>query len=72
MVKEFLDEQGAVYEVRNVAIDERARDEFLALGTRLPPVTVIGERVIEGFDPVAIAAALTDGGEDLLDPRHGV
>ena len=41
MVKEFLSQQGVEFSVKNVATDERAREEFLRAGYRLPPVTVI-------------------------------
>lgn len=51
MVKEFLSQQGVDYELRNVAMDERALREFLALGLPLPPVTVVDGVPVQGFQP---------------------
>lgn len=51
MVKEFLSQQGVDYELRNVATDERALREFLALGLPLPPVTVVDGVPVQGFQP---------------------
>lgn len=44
--------------MRLVEEDDAAYDELLALGYRTVPVTVIGERVITGFDPARLAEAL--------------
>jgi hypothetical protein len=44
--------------VKYVDDDEAAYDELLALGFRLVPVTVIGPRIIKGYDPSAIMDAL--------------
>ena len=38
--------------------DDAAYGELLALGFRLVPVTVIGPRIIKGYDPAAIKDAL--------------
>ena len=58
MVKEFLSRAGHSFEVRLVDEDEAAYDELIALGYRTVPVTVIGDRVVTGFDPRALRAAL--------------
>jgi hypothetical protein len=59
VVKEFLSRDLRLeYELRDVTRDPGAAREFLALGARLPPVTVIGERIIEGFQPEELIAAV--------------
>ncbi len=42
----------------NVDEDEHAYDELLARGWRTVPVTVIGESVLRGFNPVELADAI--------------
>lgn len=54
----MLSREGAAFAVKNVEEDDRAYDELIALGFRLVPVTVIGERTIKGYDPAAIIDAL--------------
>lgn len=44
----------------NVDQDDRAYDELIARGWRTIPVTVMGERVIKGFDVAALTAAIAD------------
>ena len=44
----------------NVDEDARAYDELIARGWRTIPVTVMGERVIKGFDVAALTAAIAD------------
>jgi hypothetical protein len=59
VVKEFLSRDLRVrYELRDVTRDPAAAEEFRALGARLPPVTVIGERVIEGYRPEELLEAV--------------
>lgn len=43
----------------NVEQDDRAYDALLALGYRTVPVTVIADRVIKGFAPEALDAAIS-------------
>jgi glutaredoxin len=57
-VKEFLSRAGHRFTERNVEEDDRAYDELVALGFRVVPVTVIGDRRITGFDLDALRAAL--------------
>ena len=44
--------------VRDVDEDDGAYDELVSLGWRAVPVTMIGDRAIKGFDPVALREAL--------------
>lgn len=62
MVKAYLSLRGFQYAEKNVSIDRRGRSELLALGFESTPVTVIGKRVIEGYDGEAIDAALAELG----------
>jgi hypothetical protein len=57
-VKEFLSRAGATFTVLNVDEDERAYDALLARGLRSVPVTIVGDRVVRGFDPAALEQAL--------------
>ncbi len=51
MVRRYLAERGVRYEVRDVSHDPAAREEFLRRGFRLPPVLVIGDVAVEGYQP---------------------
>ena len=42
----------------NVDEDDRAYDALIAHGLRTVPVTVVGDQVIRGYDPAALAQAL--------------
>jgi hypothetical protein len=57
-VKEFLSRAGATFTVMNVDEDDRAYDALLARGLRTVPVTIVGDRVIRGYDPAALEQAL--------------
>jgi glutaredoxin len=59
-VKEFLSRAGVPFTAFNVDEDDRACDELIARGYRTIPVTVIGERVVKGFDAEALASAIAD------------
>jgi len=59
-VKELLSREGVSFTAYNVDEDERAYDELLARGWRTIPVTVIGERVLKGFNPVELADAIAE------------
>jgi len=48
--------------VRDLTRDAAARAEFLRRGFRLPPVVVVGDGAVEGFDPERIQALLADAG----------
>jgi glutaredoxin len=57
-VKEFLSHAGAAFTAKNIDEDDAAYDELLALKFRTVPVTVIGDRMIKGYDPDALRSAL--------------
>jgi glutaredoxin len=57
-VKEFLSRAAVPFTAYNVDEDDRAYDELIARGWRTVPVTVIGDRVVNGFDADALTAAL--------------
>ena len=61
-MKEFLSREGHTYDVKNIEEDDRAYDELLALGARSVPVTVIGDRIVTGFDQTALRTALAAAG----------
>ena len=62
MVKEFLSRAGYTFETRNIEEDDQAYRELLALGARSVPVTLIGDRMITGFDQARLRSALADAG----------
>ena len=57
-VKEFLSRSGRQFIVRDVDEDPSAYEELIRRGFRTVPVTLIGERTVKGFDPIALRAAL--------------
>jgi glutaredoxin len=57
-VKEFLSRAGVPFTAHNVDEDDRAYDDLIARGFRTIPVTVIGERVVRGYDVEALTAAV--------------
>ncbi|MBW8865931.1 MAG: glutaredoxin family protein [Acidobacteria bacterium] len=57
-MKEFLSRAGVPFTAYNVDEDDRAYDDLIARGWRTVPVTVIGDRVMKGFDADALTAAL--------------
>ena len=57
-MKEFLSRAGAPFTAFNVDEDDRAYDELIARGWRTIPVTVLGERVVKGFDVEALTAMI--------------
>jgi glutaredoxin len=57
-VKELLSREGVPFTAYNVDEDEHAYDELIARGWRTVPLTVIGERVLQGFNPVELADAI--------------
>ena len=54
----MLSREGVRFAARNVDEDERAYDELIARGWRTIPVTVLGERVVKGYDLEALLAAI--------------
>jgi glutaredoxin-like protein NrdH len=59
-VKELLSREGVPFTSYNVDEDEHAYDALIARGFRTVPVTVIGERVLKGFNPVELADAVAE------------
>ena len=57
-MKEFLSRAGAPFTAYNIEEDDRAYDDLIARGFRTVPVTVIGDRVVKGYDADALTAAL--------------
>lgn len=57
-MKELLSREAVAFTVRNIEEDDRAYDELLARGFRTVPVTVVGARVVKGFDEAALIDAL--------------
>lgn len=58
MVKQFLILRGVDFTEKNVSTDLEGRSELLALGFDTTPVTVIGEKIVPGFDTSDLDAAL--------------
>ena len=63
MAKEYLSLKGLRFTERNVSQDNEGRAELLSLGLDATPVVVIGDEVIDGFDPAAIDEALAKLGD---------
>jgi glutaredoxin len=61
-VKEFLSRAGYEFTIRVVDEDDQAYDAMLQLGYRTVPITVIGGRVVVGFDEEALTTALAGAG----------
>ncbi|MEI6669342.1 MAG: glutaredoxin domain-containing protein [Acidobacteriota bacterium] len=57
-VKGFLSQAGVQVRLRDVDQDPAAYDELLARGWRSVPITLLGDAVVRGFDPVALQAAI--------------
>jgi glutaredoxin len=53
-VKAWLSRAGIDFEERNVMTDDAAYDALMMLGFRRVPVTVIGDEVVQGYDPEAL------------------
>jgi glutaredoxin-like protein NrdH len=58
-VKEYLSREHVSFEDRDITVDPSAISELQKLGFMTTPVTVIGEKVIVGFDPQKLKEALT-------------
>lgn len=71
MTKEFLSDRGIPFETRDVLLNPAAKAELQALGLDVTPVTVIGDKVIIGFNAPELAAAFGIPGLESkqADPR---
>lgn len=58
MVKQFLTRMGVDFDVKDVRKDAQAREEFMRMGFRGTPVTLIDGQAIVGFDQARLMAAL--------------
>jgi glutaredoxin len=58
-VKAWLSQAEVAFVVRNVDDDLSAYEELMARGFRTVPVTVIGDEAVTGYQPEALAAALS-------------
>ena len=61
-MKEFLSRRGVAFTVRLVDEDDAAYGALLALGYRSVPVTVVGDKVVQGYDTAALTSALEAAG----------
>ena len=59
-MKELLSREGVPFTAYNVDEDEGAYDDLVARGWRTVPVTIIGDRVLKGFNPVELADAIAE------------
>jgi|LakMenEpi03Aug12_release.lakeMendotaPanAssembly.Ray.scaffolds.fasta_scaffold105026_4 hypothetical protein len=58
-VKAWLSHAGVDFIAHNVVTDMAAYDALLALGVRRVPLTVVDGRLVPGFQPEALADALS-------------
>ena len=63
-MKEFLSRERVPFTVRNIDEDDRAYDELIARGVRTVPLTIIGDRVVTGYDPAALMSAIAELSSD--------
>ena len=59
-MKEYLSQKQVAFEDRDIARDPNAISELQKLGFMTTPVTVVGERVIVGFDQEKLDEALAE------------
>ena len=57
-MKEFLSQASVPFTAHNVDEDEAAYDALVSRGWRTIPVTIIGDRVVKGFDAAALTQAI--------------
>lgn len=55
---EFLSQKGIPFTAKDVSADMDARQALIALGSRATPTITVDGRVLIGFDPTQLAAAL--------------
>ena len=55
----------------NVDEDDRAYDDLLARGIRTVPATIIGDRVLLGYDAAALAGAVAEWRATASGPLPG-
>ncbi len=57
-VKEYLSREHVLFEDRDITVDPSAISDLQKLGFMTTPVTVIGEKVVVGFDQRKLSDAL--------------
>jgi glutaredoxin len=55
---EYLASKGVEFVIKDIMIDEQARDELFNLGARSAPALVVDGKVVIGFDKARINALL--------------
>jgi glutaredoxin 3 len=55
---EFLTSKGITFTMKDIIIDEEAREELLGLGVRSTPALVVDGEVVTGFEKARITALL--------------
>jgi glutaredoxin len=60
MAKEYLSLKGYQFTEINVSQNKEGQEQLLALGFSTTPVTVIGNRVVDGLDIARIESALAE------------
>ena len=55
---EFLSQKGVAFVGKDVSVDQDARNELFALGSRSTPTITVGDQVLIGFSPSKLATAL--------------
>lgn len=56
MAKAFFQKHDVTYTEKNVATDEKAREEMIKKSGQFHvPVIEVGEKILVGFDPAALA-----------------
>jgi hypothetical protein len=68
VVKEFLSQRGVSFVLKDLNKDLLAREEFLRAGYFLPPVTVIDNVAVAGYDPVLLDRLLSRGEDEIGAP----
>ena len=63
-MKEFLSRERVPFTVRNIDENDQAYDELIARGFRTVPLTIIGERAVQGYDPTALTSAIAELSSD--------
>jgi glutaredoxin len=61
LVKEYLSREHVSFEDRDITVDPSAISELQKLGFMTTPVTVIGDKVMMGFDQRKLSEALNLG-----------
>ncbi len=66
-MKEFLSRAGHEVDAKNVEDDEDAYRELTSRGIWTVPATIIGDRIVKGYDPAQLRKALKAAAESPPD-----